>query len=290
MPPFFSNKRLIILLTSLIILVALIGFSMKERKQITWPEQFVHDSVGFFQYTFSKPARYVAGFLHNVQDIRNVYDENKVLKSHLKSYSELNSNYTALQQQYNELKKQLNISGMPDISGKKKYVAFVIGRSFDNWNQQLTVNKGSKQGIQTGMAVITANGFIGKVTAVSQFTSVVTLVTDPSNNNQISAAVIKNNGEIDGMIEGYDAKRNVLLFKKLPIDSKISKGDSVITSGLGQVYPKGLPIGKVISVSPDQYGLTKIAEIKPAANFNNIQYVDIIERLAPSASGGTPSS
>lgn len=287
MPPFFSNKKLIILLTSLIILVALVGFSMKERKQITLPEQFVHDTVGFFQYTFSKPARFVAGFFQNIQDIRNVYDENKVLKSHLQQYATLNSNYKDLQQQYNQLRKQLNISSMPTLSASKRYVAFVIGRSFDEWNKQLTVNKGAKQGIKNGMAVITADGFIGKVTAVSQFTSVVTLVTDPSNSNQISAAVIKKNGEIDGMIEGYDPKKNALLFKKLPIDSKIAKGDTVISSGFGQVYPRGLLIGTVEKVTPDQYGLTKVAEVKPAANFNNIEYVDIIERLAPTASGGS---
>lgn len=288
MPPFFSNKKLIVLLTSLIILVALIGFSMKDRKQISWPEQFVHDTVGFFQLTFSKPARYVAGFFENVQDIRNVYQENKVLKSHLQQYAELNTNYKDLQQQYTELKKQLNISGMADLTDYKKHVAFVIGRSFDDWNQQITVNKGLKQGIKQGMAVVTADGFIGKVTEVSQFTSVITLITDPSNNNQISGAVLKNKGkEIDGMIEGYDDKKNVLLFEKLPIDSNVAKGDSVITSGLGGVYPKGLLIGKVIKVSPDQYGLTKVAEVQPAANFNNIEYVDIIERLA--ASGGNSS-
>ncbi len=193
MPPFFSNKKLIILLTSLIVLVALIGFSMRDRKQITWPEQFVHDTTGFFQLTFSKPARSVAGFFENLQDIRNVYQENRVLKSHLQKYAELNANYKDLEQQYNDLKKQLNISNLPALSDRNVQTAFVIGRSFDQWNQQLTVDKGLKQGIKKGMAVITADGFIGKITEVSQFTSVVTLMTDPSSNNQISAAVLKGN-------------------------------------------------------------------------------------------------
>ncbi|WEG14051.1 rod shape-determining protein MreC [Pullulanibacillus sp. KACC 23026] len=290
MPPFFNNKKLIILLTSLIILVALIGFSMKEREQISWPEQFVHDTVGLFQYTFSKPARYVAGFFQNLQDIRNVYEENKVLKSHLQKYAELDSNYQVLKSQYDELKKQLNISSIPDLTDYKSYVAFVIGRSFDNWNQQITVNKGLKQGIKKGMPVVTADGFIGKVTEVSQFTSVVTLVTDPSNYNQISAEVIKSGVPIDGMIEGYDDKKNELLFKKIPIDAKITKGDKVVSSGLGKVYPQGILIGTVTKVSTDQYGLTKTAEVKPAANFNNIEYVDILERLAPSVSGGDGGS
>ena len=60
MPQFFFNKRLIVLLVSIIILVALIGFSLNGRKTITWPEQFVKDTVGLVQSTAHKPAQYVA--------------------------------------------------------------------------------------------------------------------------------------------------------------------------------------------------------------------------------------
>ncbi len=63
MPHFFSNKRLIILMVSIIILVALIGFSLRERETVTWPEQFARDSVGVVQSVFSRPAHYVAASL-----------------------------------------------------------------------------------------------------------------------------------------------------------------------------------------------------------------------------------
>ena len=80
MPHFFLNKRLILLLVSIIILVALIGFSLKDRQSLTWSEQFVKDSVGWVQSIFHQPAQYVAGFFENVQDIKNTYEENKILK------------------------------------------------------------------------------------------------------------------------------------------------------------------------------------------------------------------
>ena len=71
MPPFFSNKKLIVLLTSLILLVALVGFSLKDRGNLSWPEQFVHDTVGWFQFVVNKPAQYVAGLFGDVEEMQN---------------------------------------------------------------------------------------------------------------------------------------------------------------------------------------------------------------------------
>ncbi|WP_077614594.1 rod shape-determining protein MreC [Caenibacillus caldisaponilyticus] len=283
MPPFFSNKKLIILLTSLIVLVALIGFSMKERARLTWPEQFIHDTVGGAEFIFNRPAQYVAGLFENISEIKSVYKENKKLKAQLKDYAALQAKYQVLNQEFQSLEKQLKIGSLLDYKARP---ALVIGRSFDEWNKMITVDKGAQQGIQKGMAVVTPEGyFIGKVTAVSQLTSVVTLITDPSESNQISAAVVNKNERAYGMIEGYNADKNVLMFEKIPIDKKVKKGDKVTTSGLGGVYPEGLLIGEVVSVKPDEYGLTKIAEVKPSADFNAIDYVDIIERTAVSSSG-----
>jgi rod shape-determining protein MreC len=274
MPPFFSNKKLIILLTSLILLVALVGFSLKDRGKLSWPEQFVHDTVGWFQFVVNKPAQYVAGLFENIEEMKDVYNENKRLKTQLRDYAELHAKYDDLETKYSKLEKQLNVKSLMD---SKVHVASVIGRSFDQWNQTIIVGKGSQEGIQKGMPVKTPEGFIGRVTAVSQFTSVVTLMTDPTDNNQISAIVVNKGRKDYGMIEGFDQDKHVLLLKKLPIDSKVKKGDAVMTSGLGGVYPEALLIGKVVSVKPDQYGLTKVAEVKPAADFYNIEYVDIIE-------------
>ncbi|WP_027725851.1 rod shape-determining protein MreC [Tuberibacillus calidus] len=282
MPGFF-NKKLIILLTSLILLVALIGFSLKERTKLSWPEQFVHDTVGWFQFVFNKPAQYAAGLFENIEEIRNVYKENKKLKAELRDYAELHAKYYDLKSKYENLEKQLHVDA---LSASKAHIAPVIGRSFDQWNQMIIVGKGSQSGIQKGMAVLTPEGFIGRVTSVSQFTSEVTLITDPSDNNQISAFVVTKGGKkYNGMIEGYDQNKHVLLLKKLPIDAKIKKGDFVMTSRLGGVFPDDLLIGKVVSVKPDPYGLTKVCEVEPAADFNNIDYVDIIEKTSLSPNG-----
>ena len=86
MPQFFLNKRLIILLVSIIVLVALIGISLKDRKSLSWPEQFIKDTVGVVERVFQKPANYVAGFFENVEDVKRTYEENKKLKAKLDIY------------------------------------------------------------------------------------------------------------------------------------------------------------------------------------------------------------
>ena len=87
MPRFFSNKRLILLLVGVIVLVALISFSLKDRQNASLPEQIVKDVVGFGQSLFSKPAHYITDIIGNIDGILNTYEENKHLKSRLSEYA-----------------------------------------------------------------------------------------------------------------------------------------------------------------------------------------------------------
>ncbi|MEH7484810.1 rod shape-determining protein MreC, partial [Neobacillus drentensis] len=111
MPQFFLNKRLIILLVSIIVLVALIGFSLRERSKLSWPEQFVKDTTGWVQSLVSKPTHFVAGFFENLQDLQNTYDENKELKSRIENLVNLEAQVQELKNDNEELR---------DILGEKK--------------------------------------------------------------------------------------------------------------------------------------------------------------------------
>ncbi|MBM7644720.1 rod shape-determining protein MreC [Scopulibacillus daqui] len=286
MSPFFSNKKLIVLLASIIVLVALIGFSIKQQTKMTWAEEFVHDTVGWFQQIFNRPAQYVAGFFETIEDIENTYKENRALKANLDNYASVVQENQQVKQENHELKKELHLLNDPSLHDYTKHPALVIARSYDNWNQMITINKGAQDGIKSGMAVITPDGFVGKVTKVSQFTSNVMLVTDSSNDNQIASMIQDKKQNIYGMIEGYDPKKNVLSFNKVPVKSKIKKGQTVVTSGLGGVFPRGLVIGKVKDVKTDQYGLTKNVEVTPSAKINDLTNVIVVERHATTVKGG----
>ncbi|NNV05564.1 rod shape-determining protein MreC [Geobacillus sp. C56-T2] len=280
MPQFFGNKRLVFLLVSIVILVMLIGFSLRSREQLTWPEQFVKDAVGFVQLLFGKPAQLVAGFLENVNDLRHTYEENELLKARLEEYAALETEVAALRQENERLRALLDKK--ESLRDFVPIQATVIGRNPDRWRETIIVNKGAQHGVKKDMAVITPAGLVGKVQHASQFTSTVQLLSALDQNNRISAYV-QGEENVFGLIEGYDEKRRELLLGEIPIDVKVEKKQKVLTSGLGGVFPKGLPIGEVTEIKPGQYGLTKIVYVKPFANLYDIDDVIIVKRTIDAA-------
>lgn len=276
MPQFFMNKRLIILLVSIIILVALIGFSLRDREQLSWPEQFIKDTTGLVQSAVSRPTQYIAGFIKNLQDLQNTYTENKELKTRLDELARLESEVQTLKKDNAELKEILDKKD--SLSEFEPKQATVIGRNPDRWNEILIINKGSKDGIEKDMAVITANGLIGKVKSRQTFTSTVQLLSSMDPTNRISAEIQGKEESYFGLIEGYDKEKGLLLLKRIPSEAKVEKGQTVISSGKGGVFPKSLLIGKVVDVVPAEYGLTQTAYVKPGANFYDIEHVMVVKR------------
>ncbi len=279
MPQFFSNKRLIVLLVSIILLVALIGYSMSDRRSLTWPEQFMKDSVGWVQSIFKEPALYVAGFFENITEMKNLYEENQILKSHLDSYAQVAVEVNVLRRQNQNLKDALEIK--ESLFDYQLIPALVIHRTPDRWNEYIGINKGKQDGIERDMAVITSKGLVGKVKHVSQFTSTVQLLKDHDRTNRISAMVDTETTEVFGFIEGFDEQTGALMLRKIAADVEIEEGQTVVTSGLGGIFPQGLLIGKIIRIEADEYGLTKNAYVEPSASFNHLDYVMIIKRSAP---------
>ncbi|OIK16975.1 rod shape-determining protein MreC [Bacillus sp. MUM 116] len=275
MPQFFLNKRLIVLLLSIIILVALIGFSLRERSKLTWPEQFVKDSVGWVQSLVSKPAYGVAGFFENLKDLENTYQENKELKSRVEEIVSLEAQVQDLKKDNADLRSILGET--KTLRDFKPLPATVIGRNPDRWHEMIIIDKGKINGIKQNMAVVTANGLIGKVKNVNQFSSTIQLLSAADPKNRISA-VVQGNKNSYGFVEGFDSEKKLLQIKTIPSGAKIEKGQTVVTSGLGGVFPKDLPIGKVVDVKPDQYGLNQTALVKPGADFYDIQNVIVITR------------
>jgi rod shape-determining protein MreC len=283
MPQFFLNKRLIVLLVSIIILVALIGFSLRERSQPSWPEQFIKDTSGWVQSLVSKPTQYLVGFFGNLQDLQNTYQENKQLKARVDKLVSLEAQVQKLEKDNKQLRDVLGEK--ETLSDYKPLPATVIGRNPDRWHELLIIDKGKINGIEQNMAVMTATGLVGKIKSVNQFSSTVQLLSALDPKNRISA-FIQGEANAYGLVEGYDQEKKQLLVKRIPYDAKVKKGQTVITSGLGGVFPPGLLIGKVVSVKTDQYGLNQTAYIKPGADFYDIEDVLVIKRNAtqPSAS------
>lgn len=170
--------------------------------------------------------------------------------------TELQAQVSQLQAQNAELQEQASsverLQGLLDLqssSDLQSTAAHVLAGSTDSWSATVTLDKGSSSGITPGMPVTSASGVIGQVISCSATTSTVRLLTDES--SSISAMVQSSRAQ--GMLSG-SASGEVTL-ELVNTNQEVSVGDVIVTSGLGGVFPKGLPIGEVASVSGDPSSL-----------------------------------
>ncbi|MBM7572029.1 rod shape-determining protein MreC [Aquibacillus albus] len=275
---FFRRKRLFTILIGFIILVGLIGFSLRDRDDLSTFEQFLHDTVGWLQSIVHVPVEFTTSFFSNIDDIRNTYDENQILKSRLNEYKNLIYEVQELRQDNEDLRNILEKT--ESITDFRPIQSTVIARGPEQWFQQVKINRGKQDGVEANMAVITGKGMIGKVQSASQFSSTVLLLSGFDRTNRISAYVNSEELEDDvpGFIVGYDEESELLELELNEYDTKLKEGELVVSSGLGGVFPKGLEIGTIKEVSPDRYGLTQIAYVQPSADLNRLNHVIVVDR------------
>ncbi|WP_249870969.1 rod shape-determining protein MreC [Oceanobacillus saliphilus] len=275
---FFRNKRLFILLIGFIVLVALIGYSLGERNNLTTAEKFINDAVGWSQNIIHTPVAFVTGIATNVRDFKNTYEENQLLKEQLSQYKSLIYEVQEIEDENEELRELLGIT--ETVRDYVPIQATVISRSPERWVEQVTINKGEQDGVRSNMVVITAEGMVGKVQSTAEFTSNVQLLTGFDQFNRISATISRDEeDDIFGMIEGFDQETNSLLFRIIEeSDNDLEEGELVVSSELGGKFPAGLIIGTVKEVVSDQYGLTRIAMVEPAADIYDIRHVIVVDR------------
>ncbi len=277
---FYKKRRLFIFLISLIIIVGLIGFSLNERTNLTIMEDFIHDTVGWTQEVVNKPISFTTTFANNVKEIRNVYQENQKLKSSLEEMRQLEYKNQELTKEIDELKETLDKSESDFLQSFNSIQASVIAKSKDQWFKQITINKGTQNGVEPNMAVISGKGMIGKVQNSSPFTSTVLLLNgfDRSNRISVNVDVEDTDTDISGFIVGYDEETDHLLLELNESNQELEEGQYVFSSGLGGVFPKGLEIGEIMEVEADRYELTSIAHVKPSADLEELNHVIVIDR------------
>jgi rod shape-determining protein MreC len=159
--------------------------------------------------------------------------------------------------------------------------AQVIGSSGSEQSRSIYIDKGSHDGIKQDMAVITADGVIGKVLRVFVTTSQVLLIDDQTS----GVGAILEKSRLQGVLRGTPAGEIVL--EKVAADETIQPGERVLTSGGDQVFPKGLPVGTVTKVSTGA-DLFLNVRVKPAANLSKLEEVLVItknEERVPSVAG-----
>ena len=276
----FSNKKLIVLLISVILFVAMIAVSLNQKNDIPIFQQIGNDVSAAAGRIFSKPANASTDLFESVNNLLDTYEENKHLKEKINELSDTQSKITILEEENKKMKAELDLENT--LLDYKSITGAVIGRNPDGWLDQIIIDKGSKNGLEVNMSVLSDSGLIGRVTEVNPTNSKVQLLTTMNQRtNQISAELVTDKKEaINGIITSYDEDTDRLVMSQITTDEEIKTGETVITSGLGGVTPRALIIGTVDEVTYDRFGLSREVFITPTANFATIRYVTIVVRLA----------
>jgi rod shape-determining protein MreC len=276
------NKRMFMLMIGFILFIAVIGFSLSDRKELTWPEKFLKDTTASVQQWFYKPAGYIAGFFEDIRNLRHIYEENEQLRLTAAAYSRDKIKYNFIEKENVRLQEELNFTERQKQMYDYTYmIAQVISVSNDANNRTLRINLGSNNGVKPNMAVTTVDGLIGLVRSVSPFTADVTPITElneaSTTFNSISATVLGRENESFGILSSYNKETDRVIMTKIEENDKMTVTDTVITSGWGNVYPRGLVVGTVESMQVGDFGLTYTASIKLAASFDHLTEVFVVK-------------
>ena len=180
-----------------------------------------------------------------------------------------------LEKEIEELKELLKLNHT--LTEYTPINAMVLSRNRSYWFQNITVDKGKKDGVGKDMIVITSDGLIGKVSKTSYLSSEISLITMNDVNYKISVSIAGNKGESFAILNGYEQKKGLLKLTGVDKTAALEIGDTVTTSGLGGMYPRGIYIGKIEKIQEDKYGLSKTVYVKSKQDFNQIHYVTILK-------------
>lgn len=199
-------------------------------------------------------------------DLRNVYEENQRLKQQIRGLQYKYSNYKEIELDNKRLKKLLGFDIKPQLPS---LCAEVIALDSSNFSNTISINKGSNHGLDIDMPVICPQGVVGKIIKITPWASQVQLLIDGNS----ALAAMDQRSRVRGVVAGLG--KHYCHLKYVDVRQDVAPGDIVITSGEEGIFPKGLTIGKIVSMRQNDPLLKEISLI-PAANFQKLEQVLIL--------------
>ncbi|MFZ5765736.1 MAG: rod shape-determining protein MreC [Thermodesulfobacteriota bacterium] len=251
------------ILTFILILIA----STMGRQELNGPQRLALDLIGKGQYVVATIAGGITGFWSDYLAILDVRDENARLKAELDTYKTMNIKHREAVATNVRLSKLLQ---MKETLPPPTLTAQVIGRDPSLWFRTIIIDRGSSEGVRKGMPVVAVEGVVGQILETSPNYAKVLLANDP--NSAIDVLVQKN--RVQGILKGNGGSGFSLLYVLKNAD--VEKGDIIVTSGLGDVFPKGLPVGTVSEVVKSKRGMFQTIDVTPAVDFSQLEFLLII--------------
>ncbi len=280
MESFYSRYRNVLMLVG-VLLAQVIGLAVQVRRPATTAGQDTHqvrlirywvvDILTPFEETFLFVGHGIRGAWHGYIDLRHVYHHNQVLQGEIDRLRLEQSSLSEDARQGQRLQALLNF--------KQQYLyqtvaAQVIGTSGTDQSRVLYIDKGSEDGLQPDMPVVTPDGVVGKIRDVFGHTSQVLEINDQTN----GLGIILEQTRLRGILRG-DAIGQIEIVN-IPPDEHIQTGEAVITSGGDQIYPRGLLVGTVDRVVNDPERAPYVAVlVRPAAKLSRLEEVLVITKI-----------
>jgi len=234
-----------------------------------------------------KPARDLFGWFGDTLDAKG---ENEELRAEVEQLRRQLGVAETARHDVRELRALVGLTesaGYPQ--GTEPVGARVIVRSPTVWYSTLKIDKGSGDGIRRNQPVVAAGGLVGKITEVTGGTSEVTLITDSS--SAVSAQVMPNGAT--GIVHPVVGDPEDLLLDYITKGRRVTEGTTVVTSGfesdgIESIFPRGIAIGRVTKVDPQEAEQFQRVHVKPLADIRGIDYVQVLTERGVSTQAGVP--
>ena len=264
------HKRGLTLLTLVLVSIVLIVISNKNLE--TKPKEVGQSLVYTFQVALSKTAGWFRDRWNSISELKRVRQELGQARQRLSEYERESRDITELKQENAHLRQQLAFS---ESSASEQIPAEVIARDPGNVFSAITLNRGSRHGVTRNMPVVAfqdgQEGLVGVVSYVGRRSAVVRPLFDP----QCYVAARLQTTRYEGLVSGNG---DYLMMQYVSKESKdgMAYGDLVITSGLGGVFPGGIPIGRISTFKAKPYETSMELELVPIIDFSRLEYVFIL--------------
>lgn len=271
-------RRATILTTTLVLSFLLMTLQVRhDTAVVAFTRQVLLFTVSPFIKLTAVTVQGVTGIWRDYVDLRGLQEENKGLQRETATQKR---RIDQLEEQALETQRLQALLAMRQASRAEFLTARVIGKDATNWFKTILLDRGSLEGVRRNQPVLAPDGLVGRVVEVTPTSAKVQLLTDPVN----AVGGLIQRTRVTGIVSGnLGAGARV---RYLPLMADVVVGDQVVTSGMGGVFPKGIPIGRITAVDRRSGALFQEASLQSAVDLSRLEEVLILMTLEANASSG----
>lgn len=265
-----DKKAGIIGIVITIILLILVVILSNRDNNTSFIENIVNKCIMPIQNGLTYAKNKLSGNESFFTDVNNLKTENEKLTQRNSELEQLLRELEKVKTENQTLKEYLNLT---EKYGEYKTIpGYIINKDISNYSKTVTINIGTKDGVQKNMTVIADQGLVGRVVSVAETTAKVETIIDTASSVSSIMSTSQDSISCRGTLNGNTELKAIYI----PTDANVVQGDTVETSGIGGIYPKGIRIGTVKKVENTKNITDRYAIIETAVDFNKLNSVLVI--------------